>query len=286
MLVVRRGSCLPDPRYDAVRAIAMVVMSDATQPPRDFAYPARLLLLADADSGAAATVGAPTAGGGAAPANNAAPAGSAGASAAAAAPGGGVGTSVGIAPGGWSSAAGNGADPAIRGDDSTTREAAGSHAALAGSHAAADGAGGPSSVDAGGASGSVGGSVAVSAVTETADGRCGLSGVVSACFRDERALLAAFVCAVRELDPDIVMGYDVMRGSLGYLHERAVVLEVPMLRCAHWSCALPTISRMILTVSQGHFHRINCLAMPNTLHGVNRLWAVCSLLWRKAPTPA
>jgi len=40
-------------------------------------------------------------------------------------------------------------------------------------------------------------------------------------FSSETALLDAFVDAVRCLDPDILLGYEIQRGSLGYIMERA-----------------------------------------------------------------
>ena len=51
-------------------------------------------------------------------------------------------------------------------------------------------------------------------------------------FESENALLDAFVEAVRALDPDILVGFEVQQGSLGYLVERASTLERkdPLLR--------------------------------------------------------
>ena len=46
-------------------------------------------------------------------------------------------------------------------------------------------------------------------------------------FESENALLDAFVEAVRALDPDILVGFEVQQGSLGYLVDRASTLERP-----------------------------------------------------------
>lgn len=48
----------------------------------------------------------------------------------------------------------------------------------------------------------------------------------------EEALLGAFVEAVRALDPDILVGFEVQQGSLGYLVDRASTLQLtePLLR--------------------------------------------------------
>ncbi len=41
----------------------------------------------------------------------------------------------------------------------------------------------------------------------------------------EELLLDAFVDALRALDPDIIVGFEVQKGSLGYLVDRAASLE-------------------------------------------------------------
>jgi DNA polymerase zeta len=46
----------------------------------------------------------------------------------------------------------------------------------------------------------------------------------------EAALLNAFVNAVQALDPDIIVGFEVQKGSLGYLCDRANTLERSILR--------------------------------------------------------
>lgn len=43
----------------------------------------------------------------------------------------------------------------------------------------------------------------------------------------EEALLDALVEAVRALDPDILLGFEVQQGSLGYLSDRATTLSRP-----------------------------------------------------------
>jgi DNA polymerase zeta len=51
-------------------------------------------------------------------------------------------------------------------------------------------------------------------------------------FPSEEALLSAFVEAVRSLDPDILVGFEVQQSSLGFLVERASTLQLaePLLR--------------------------------------------------------
>lgn len=46
----------------------------------------------------------------------------------------------------------------------------------------------------------------------------------------EEAMLDALVEAVRALDPDILLGWEVQQGSLGYLVDRAAVSERPLLQ--------------------------------------------------------
>lgn len=41
----------------------------------------------------------------------------------------------------------------------------------------------------------------------------------------EELLLDAFTEALRSLDPDIIVGFEVQKGSLGYLADRAAALE-------------------------------------------------------------
>jgi DNA polymerase zeta len=49
---------------------------------------------------------------------------------------------------------------------------------------------------------------------------------------DEAALLDAVLQAIRALDPDVIVAFDIMRGSIGYLEARARELDVrpPFLR--------------------------------------------------------
>ena len=47
---------------------------------------------------------------------------------------------------------------------------------------------------------------------------------------DEASLLLQFVLCVRRVDPDIVVGYEVQRCSLGYLFDRARLLKLPLSR--------------------------------------------------------
>ncbi len=46
-------------------------------------------------------------------------------------------------------------------------------------------------------------------------------------FGSEAALLDGFVAAVRGLDPDVMLGFEVQQGSLGFLVDRALALERP-----------------------------------------------------------
>ncbi|KAK3237761.1 hypothetical protein CYMTET_52186 [Cymbomonas tetramitiformis] len=57
----------------------------------------------------------------------------------------------------------------------------------------------------------------------------------------EEALLRGFLQIVQEMDPDIVMGWEVHAGSLGYLHERAcAALSLNLLRAASRVPELPS----------------------------------------------
>ena len=57
--------------------------------------------------------------------------------------------------------------------------------------------------------------------------RLGLPDITVSTFDSEGALLDGFVAAVRALDPDIILGYEVQQGSIGFLVERAAALERP-----------------------------------------------------------
>ena len=60
---------------------------------------------------------------------------------------------------------------------------------------------------------------------ESRSGRhCVPGGVELHSLLDEAALLRALVSAVRALDPDVLLGFDVHAGSVGYLAERGAVL--------------------------------------------------------------
>ena len=50
--------------------------------------------------------------------------------------------------------------------------------------------------------------------------------------RDESALLQAVIAAIVGLDPDIIVGFDVMKWSLGYLDARSHALDFapPLIR--------------------------------------------------------
>lgn len=57
-------------------------------------------------------------------------------------------------------------------------------------------------------------------------------------FRSEDDLLRRLAALVHGLDPDVLVGWDVQRGSLGYLADRASTLGLNLLRqmsrCAAW----------------------------------------------------
>lgn len=57
----------------------------------------------------------------------------------------------------------------------------------------------------------------------------------------EAALLDAFVEAVRNLDPDIIAGWEVQKGSLGYLCERAATMDRNILRLISRSPEVPML---------------------------------------------
>jgi len=49
-------------------------------------------------------------------------------------------------------------------------------------------------------------------------------------FQSEKALLEAFVEATQSLDPDIILGFEVQKGSLGYLADRGATMEMALLK--------------------------------------------------------
>lgn len=49
-------------------------------------------------------------------------------------------------------------------------------------------------------------------------------------FKSEKALLEAVVEAVQGLDPDIILGFEVQKASLGYLADRAATMEMGLLK--------------------------------------------------------
>ncbi len=61
--------------------------------------------------------------------------------------------------------------------------------------------------------------------------------------QDEPTLLRAVAAALSSLDPDILLGWDVQRGSLGYLAERGAALGLapPLLRAAGRTPGLTSI---------------------------------------------
>lgn len=65
----------------------------------------------------------------------------------------------------------------------------------------------------------------------------GLPGLQIERFPTEKALLDAVITAVQSLDPDILMGYEVQKGSLGYLSDRAAAAY-------EWPTFLRELSRL------------------------------------------
>ena len=49
-------------------------------------------------------------------------------------------------------------------------------------------------------------------------------------FPSEKVLLEAFIEASQALDPDIILGFEVQKGSLGYLADRAATMDIPLLK--------------------------------------------------------
>ena len=59
-------------------------------------------------------------------------------------------------------------------------------------------------------------------------------------YSSEADLLEAFIAAIRSLDPDILLGFEVQQGSLGYLVDRATTLEMNLLRAISRAPEVPT----------------------------------------------
>ncbi|DBA81937.1 hypothetical protein WJX77_000726 [Trebouxia sp. C0004] len=49
-------------------------------------------------------------------------------------------------------------------------------------------------------------------------------------FQSEKALLEAFVEATQSLDPDIILGFEVQKGSVGYLADRGATMDLALLK--------------------------------------------------------
>lgn len=60
-------------------------------------------------------------------------------------------------------------------------------------------------------------------------------------FKSEQALLEGFVDAVQALDPDIVLGFEVQKGSLGYLADRAASMEIGLLKLVSRTPEVPLL---------------------------------------------
>jgi hypothetical protein len=63
-------------------------------------------------------------------------------------------------------------------------------------------------------------------------------------FPDERQLLGGFCEAVRRLDADVIVTWDVQRGGLGYLAERAAGMGINLLREASRT---PEVGMIVMT---------------------------------------
>ena len=48
--------------------------------------------------------------------------------------------------------------------------------------------------------------------------------------KSEKELFGLFADAVLSLDPDIILGWEVQQGSLGYLVDRSALEDIPLLR--------------------------------------------------------
>lgn len=59
-------------------------------------------------------------------------------------------------------------------------------------------------------------------------------------FASELDLLTAFSQAVLALDPDIILGWEIQQGSVGYLVDRAALLEMPLLRAVSRTPEVPS----------------------------------------------
>jgi DNA polymerase elongation subunit (family B) len=89
-------------------------------------------------------------------------------------------------------------------------------------------------------------------------------------YASEEALLGALCSAVLAADPDILLGYEVQRGGLGYCAERAAALGLPSLLramsrlprvrgqgrcllvrvwCADWAAGLGRVQHMMQILS-------------------------------------
>jgi DNA polymerase zeta len=67
-------------------------------------------------------------------------------------------------------------------------------------------------------------------------------------YASEAALLGALGAAVAAADPDILLGFEVQRSSLGYAAERAAALGLPSLLRA--LSRLPRVSRRVVLSSR------------------------------------
>lgn len=80
-------------------------------------------------------------------------------------------------------------------------------------------------------------------------------------FKSEKALLEGVVDAMQALDPDIVLGFEVQKGSLGYLADRAATMEMGLLKLVsrtpevlftNLCCCCATASLLLCTPSAAH----------------------------------
>eukprot|EP00887_Chlorella_sp_A99_P007603 scaffold20.g7603.t1 len=210
-----RGALLPDPRHDAVRAVALALVDDDEEVP-DHAFTARLLVFDDspAAAAAAAAVGAAGLADDVAPGGERGPQGQPSAAEAA------------VADRAPSPRAASASGQAGDVDGSAGRQAWSALLPLASTAPSV-----PSLLA------TAAGAARVPPLLRNPAAMDALAGVQVDLYSSEEALLAAVVDAVLTSDPDIVIGFEVQQASLGYLADRASELGLPPF--------LPRLSRLV-----------------------------------------
>ena len=83
-------------------------------------------------------------------------------------------------------------------------------------------------------------------------------------FQSEKALLEAFIEATQTLDPDIILGFEVQKGSLGYLADRAATLDLPLLKLVSRAPEVGCLSSLNLVNAEVSCHQCNaCFGFCN-----------------------